>query len=172
MKTSTLAVLSTVALVAALLAGCSTPETRISANPAAFARLAPPQQALVKAGRVGIGFDMDAVKLALGEPDRVTLRNDSSGRTQIWHYVEVEYADPFPQFMYVPAYYMSPGPYAGHRPWRGGYRGGWRGGAGWMPSPTYYPIFADLRVESVRDRVRVEFKDGKVVAFNEELPPY
>ena len=122
MKTKTLVLLSAAALGAALLAGCDTPETRIRSNPEAFARLNPDQQSLVKAGRVGIGFDMDAVKLALGNPDRITVRTTAQGQTQVWHYVE---------FVYYDSGYLYPGPMYWGGAWGGyGRRGGW-GGWGW-----------------------------------------
>jgi hypothetical protein len=41
-------------------------------------------------GKVAPGFDMDAVKLALGDPDRVTIHTDATGSHQIWHYVTYE----------------------------------------------------------------------------------
>ncbi len=52
-----------------------------------FARLTPDQQALVKAGKVAVGFDMDTVKLALGDPDRVVAETNASGRHEIWRYL-------------------------------------------------------------------------------------
>jgi hypothetical protein len=59
------------ALGAALLPACSTPEARNEADPGVYSRLAPADQALVREGRVAVGFDRDAVRLALGDPDRV-----------------------------------------------------------------------------------------------------
>ena len=73
-------------LGAVFLAACSTPESRISDHPDVFARLTPAQQALVKSGQVALGFDQDTVKLALGDPDRVTVRTNTQGQTQVWHY--------------------------------------------------------------------------------------
>jgi hypothetical protein len=79
--------LSGLAALGALgLVGCSTPATRISANPQAFSRLSPADQALVRAGRIREGFDSTAVRLALGNPDYVTERTSAVGRLQIWHY--------------------------------------------------------------------------------------
>lgn len=69
-----------------LLAGCATPETRIKRSPEVFARLSPEHQALVKEGKVAVGFDADAVRLAVGDPDRTWTRTDASGVTQVWSY--------------------------------------------------------------------------------------
>jgi len=134
------------------LAGCSTPDSRIAANPAAFAALNPQQQALVKAGQVGIGMSMDAVKLALGDPDRVTLRTDASGETQVWHYVTYE-AD---------GVYLYSGFY--HRGY--GRRGGW---GGWYGGPAY-PYYLDYPNRTVHDRFTVEFKNGVTFSVSKELP--
>ena len=129
-----------------LFTQCSTPDTRIQANPEVFAKLTPEQQALVKAGQIGINFSSDAVKLALGDPDRVSVRTDADGQSTIWHYVTYE-AD-------------------GHYLFRGYYhigrRGWWWGG---------YPYYMDYPQRTVRDRFRVMFKNDKVVSITEEITP-
>jgi outer membrane protein assembly factor BamE (lipoprotein component of BamABCDE complex) len=139
------------ALGAVWLAGCSTPETRIKNDPEAFSRLNPDQQALVKAGQVGIGFDMSAVKLALGDPDRITVRTNAQGQVQTWHYVEYATYD---------GAYLYAGPF-----W-GGYRHrGWGGSMGWWAPEPFYP----LPVAREFDRFRIEFKDGKVTSIAQEM---
>jgi hypothetical protein len=70
----------------AFLAGCSTPESRIAKQPELFNRLTPDQQQMIREGRVGVGFDMEMVKLALGDPDRVRERTDSNGRSEVLLY--------------------------------------------------------------------------------------
>jgi hypothetical protein len=154
MKTSKLCLISAAAICAVWLAGCSTPETRIRDNPETYAQLSPQQQQLVRAGRVGVGFDMAAVKLALGNPDRITLRTDSQGETQVWHYVE---------YVYYDAGFLYPGPYFGGY---GGFRHRWGGGGGWG-----WGGYWDDEVAQAYDHFRIEFKDGRVTSFNEELPP-
>jgi hypothetical protein len=47
------------------------------------------QQAIINTRCVAIGFDSALVSLALGRPDRVTLRTDSNGPTVIWHYASM-----------------------------------------------------------------------------------
>jgi hypothetical protein len=137
--------LSFIAAVAALtLAGCSTPATRIQASPDVFARLTPGQQALVKGGQIALGFDFEAVKLALGDPDRVAVRTTADGETVIWHYVSYE----------ANGHILLTGHYHTGRRW-------W----GWGPSYAYYLNYPDRRV---RDRFRVEFKRGLVSAITED----
>lgn len=75
-----------VLVLAALFAGCATPDTRIHRSPEVFARLTPAQQALVRQGKVAIGFDADAVRLAVGLPDRKWTRMDAAGTREVWSY--------------------------------------------------------------------------------------
>ena len=139
------------ALAMAWFAGCSTlatPESRIRNNPEAFKRLDPDQQALVRAGKVTVGMDMDAVRIALGVPNRVTYRTDTQGQTQTWHY------------------FSSQGRvFSSNESWGNGgggewdpqglvsSEGGWVGGGGgvWSWGP-----------ESYGERHRIEFRNGKV----------
>lgn len=76
------------AALAVLIAGCATPESRIRESPQAFARLDAGQQALVRTGQIARGFDRDAVRLALGEPDRIVVETKASGQREIWHYLD------------------------------------------------------------------------------------
>lgn len=145
MKTRKLVLCLWLGAIGALwLVGCSTPAGRIKANPEAFARLTPQQQALVQAGQVGLGFDFEAVKLALGDPDRVTTRTDTKGETIVWHYLTYE-ADG--QMLFT-GYYHS--------------------GRGWWGWPMY-PYYLDYPYREERDRFRVEFEGGKVVSITQEL---
>src|SRR5258708_10435669 len=136
-----------------LVSVCSTPDSRIKANPEAFTKLTPDQQTLVRAGHVAIGMDQEAVKLALGDPDRITERTDASGKTESWHYVTYE-DNGMPLYT---GYY--------HHAWgRGmGYRAAW-GGWGWGG----YPYYMDYPNRTVRDRIVVDIKNGEVAAINQE----
>ena len=82
-------------LDAALMAGCSTPTTRIRANPQAFASLPPSEQVLVREGRIKEGFDMVAVRLALGNPARIVGGTGADGQKQIWYYDGSDIDDTF-----------------------------------------------------------------------------
>jgi hypothetical protein len=149
MKNSKIFQIAAFALGAVLIAGCSTPESRIKDSPDVFARLNPDEQALVKAGKVAPGFDMDAVKLALGDPDHVTIHTDSTGSHQIWHYVT--YED-----------YNGGIIYAGY--WHR-YRG-W-GGPYFYGGVPYYDGFP----ARVHDRIRIVFTTANTVAAIEEEKP-
>jgi len=150
MKNPRLCVLFAAAAGIFWLAGCTTPEARINAQPQEFAKLTPAQQALVKSGQVGLGFSMDAVKLALGDPDHITIRTDASGQVQIWHYVT--YETPNGVVLYAGYYH------------RRGYGGGW-----WGPDfgNPYYLDYPDRRVH---DRFQIVLKDAKVVSIEQDSP--
>jgi hypothetical protein len=149
MKTTKLFIMLAAVSGAVWLAGCSTPEARIKDHPEIFAQLTPKEQTLVKAGQVGLGFSPEAVKLALGEPDRITVRTDAKGQLQVWHYVETVYYD---------GAFVYGGPYWGG--WGARRWGGWGGGY-WGPYPVG-PV-------STYDRFQVEFRDNKLVAFSQEF---
>ncbi len=132
-----------------LFSGCATPESRIKSSPDVFARLNPDQQALVKAGRIAVGFDMDSVKLALGDPDRKVLHTDATGQHEVWHYIT--YEDYEGAVIYT-GYY--------HRYW------GWGGPFFYGGAPYYrgYPA-------RIHDRVIVVFDaGGRVSSIQEEKP--
>ena len=80
------------------LVGCATPSARIKKNPDLFATYSPEQQDLIKQGKIAVGFDMGAVRLALGAPDRVRTRTTPDGTGQIWSYVTYETADGMPLY--------------------------------------------------------------------------
>lgn len=145
-QSTTMKALKIISLLAAalgvlLLAGCSTPETRIKKNPVAFARLTPTQQDLVKKGQVALGFDHEMVKLALGDPDHMRIRTDVSGTTEIWTYTTWETRD---GVMLYHGYY--------HRYW----------------GDPFYPYYMNYPGRRERDHTKVSFKDGKVISVEAE----
>lgn len=71
---------------ALLLAGCSTVDSRIAKNRAAFNTWPAPVQDKVVQGQIDVGFTPDEVRVALGEPDRVWSRTTADGTSQVWSY--------------------------------------------------------------------------------------
>jgi outer membrane protein assembly factor BamE (lipoprotein component of BamABCDE complex) len=146
MKTTSIFIAASALVCAAFLVGCDTPETRISNSPAIFNSLPPDHQAMIKKGQIQVGFNMDEVKLALGDPSHVTLHTDSTGQHQVWHYVQ--YEDNNGVIIFT-GYY--------HR-W-----GGWGGPRFWGDVGYYdgYPV-------RVHDRIRVSFDTANLVASIEQ----
>ena len=143
MKTSNLYLVLGALLVAVGLVGCATPEARIQKNPEAFARLTPAQQELIKKGQAGVGFDQEAVKLALGDPDRVLARTDKSGTTEVWSYVTYDGDDGHPLYSgYYHRYY------------------------GW--GDPFYPYYLNYPSRRMREQIKVSFDaTGKVASIEQ-----
>lgn len=74
--------------LALAFAGCSTPDSRIEKNSAAFAGYPPAVQAKIRAGEVDVGFTTEMVQLALGKPDRVIRRRTAAGESEVWIYAD------------------------------------------------------------------------------------
>lgn len=145
MKLRTLLLPLVAAAAAFAFAGCSTPATRISKNPELFASYSADQQDLIKQGKIAVGFDRDAVRLALGEPDRVRTRTTSDGTGQVWSYVTYETPDGFPLY-------------------RGWYHRYYRWG------DPVYPWYMGYDGRREREHFRVVFdRTGRVTAIEQEV---
>ena len=123
-------------LLFALLAACSSPDSRIAGDRSAFDKLPAEVQQKIRAGQVDIGFTPEMVRLALGEPDRKFTRKTGAGDLEVWGY-----HDNTPQF--------SLGLGIG-----GGGRHSSVGGGMEMSTGGYDP----------EEKTRVEFQNGHVTA--------
>jgi hypothetical protein len=129
-------------LLTALLVGCVTPDARIKRNQAIFDALPPAEQALIREGKVGIGFTPEMVRLAVGDPDQRWMRTDAKGESESWSYTTYDTAlgDPLYSGLY-------------HR-----YHGGY---------PVYYDGFY-RRDARAREVFKVVFTDGRVSEIIQE----
>ncbi len=75
-----------VLLPLALLAACSSPESRIADHRLAFEKYPAAVQEKIRAGRVDVGFTSEMVLLAFGEPDRKIVRQTAAGQDEVWVY--------------------------------------------------------------------------------------
>ena len=124
---------------ALILAGCSTPQTRISEHPDLYQSLSHRDQSLVGQGQVRIGMSRTAVWLAWGSPDQKVVGNMGGGPTETWAYI----------------YYVTYPYYPGYGPW-GPYLGG----------PLYDPFYySDIPPTIPYPGKIVTFASGRVVAF-------
>lgn len=125
------------------LAGCATPEVRIRKHPDIVRELPPAQLDLIKDGKVATGFDMDMVRLALGEPDHVKIRPQKDGSNEVWMYATYETKDGQP--LYRGLYHRY-----------------------YLTGDANYPFYLNYSLRRENARFRVVFKDEKVVAIEKE----
>ena len=126
-----------------LAAGCATPEARIRENPEAFAELNEDVQAKVRQGQIEVGYSSEAVHIALGDPDRKYARTTDAGTSEVWSYVGKEYYD---EQQRVHATFRIRDSEGRSRRVRDS-------------------VWADVRHAREYERVRVELRDGRVVAI-------
>ena len=134
--------------LAVLMAGCATPAKRIQQNQELFDSFPVAAQARIRGGQIDLGFTPDMVRIALGEPQRKTLRRSGAGDLEIWFYLDsIRRYDR--QRVDIDGLSLS-GP--------GGLRS--LGGSAW------------INVEQSREivRCRVEFQNGAVAAIEEVAP--
>jgi hypothetical protein len=91
----------------AMLAACSTVESRIEKHRAAYDRLAPAEQRLVSEGKVREGMPKAAVMIAWGRPDDIRLGSEAGRNYEVWTYYRYSQRT-VPDYEYVPRRY---GPY-------------------------------------------------------------
>lgn len=72
--------------LAAVLAGCSTVNSRIKDHQAAYDASPPSVQDKIRKGQVDVGFTQEQAAMALGRPDRIVTRKTASGERQTWIY--------------------------------------------------------------------------------------
>lgn len=142
-----------------LLGACATPQSRIERNPDTFQSLTSEQQELVKQGKIAIGFSEAAVKLALGQPQRVSQRTDEKGKSTVWRYVDYENGVIGGGF-YGASYYPGFAGFGAYGRPVGFYNG--------FYGPGVTTIYTG-NGGAERERLRVVFVDGKVTAIEEEL---
>ena len=122
-----------------LLAACtSTPEDRIAKHTAFFDTLPPPVRQKIRAGEVDLGFTPEMVRLALGEPARIFSRQADTGVTELW-----VYHDNGPRFSIG----IGVGTFGRH-------------------SATSLGMSTSSGGYDPEEKMRVEFRDGKVTAVD------
>lgn len=88
MKTLTALLLAGVSL---LLAACGTTKSdRIQQNQALFNTYSSAEKRMIRTGQIGLGFDQDMVRMALGDPSRQTSVDTAAGTQTAWEYRELD----------------------------------------------------------------------------------
>jgi hypothetical protein len=86
MKLPHLCFAAVMAAFSLVLGGCSTTDSRIKDNQAAFNNAPADVQAKIRAGQIAVGFTEEQVLMSLGKPDRRYTRTTAAGTTDIWAY--------------------------------------------------------------------------------------
>ena len=76
------------AVLIGMVAGCSTPASRIRERAGLFATFSPEIQGSLRQGKIEVGYTKDMVYIALGKPDRQYTRRTAAGQTEVWSYVD------------------------------------------------------------------------------------
>ena len=159
--------LASIAAGALVLSGCSTIDSRIQSNPAAFDQLSPKDRALVSQGKIAPGMSQQAVYIAWGQPQQKAIGVVGKAATETWVYTlsTAVYGGPY-GYGYGGLGYGSgfAGPVGFY-----GRRGGRRYyGAFVNPywDPFYYPFPATVSYPVKT----VSFQNGRVVAFQYLAP--
>jgi|GEM_PF-1586477 len=143
------------ALCLFLGAGCvSTPQSRAEAQPELFDTYTTAQKELILKGKVEIGFDQNMVLMAAGAPDKKARRTSEDGITEVWTYYD---------YVAHPVVFSS------------GY--GWgryfyydHGSSCWIRRGYNSRVYVDNTNYSSEVNLKVEFKEGEVVAFETTNP--
>ena len=132
------------------LAGCSTVGTRIREKSAVFATLAPNVQQEIRKGQVEPGFTPDMVYMALGAPDERREHHTVKGDRELWIYLSIseDWQGEVVRYRY----------YAVRDP---------KTGAVYVVTE---PVIHNLYSTDARERIRVEFTNGKVSSIERDKP--
>ena len=74
------------AALALLAASCATRDARIRSGQQLFDSYPQDVQTAIRDGRIEVGFTVEMVRMALGDPEAVRRRVDSEGETWVWAY--------------------------------------------------------------------------------------
>jgi hypothetical protein len=135
-------------LMALVLAGCSTVQSRIEEKADVFNALPPETQARIRQGLIDVGYTPDMVYIAMGKPDRMRERSNAEGVESVWIYN---------------TYYQE---------YQGSHFVGYRRHVYFDPRIKAYRVYYEpVRADVYRDRTeevaRVVFRDGKVVSIEQ-----
>ena len=69
-----------------VLGACSSLQDRIDRDPSTYAHSSHEAQAMMRDGKVAVGFTREQVRLALGDPTGVATRITAEGTQEVWSY--------------------------------------------------------------------------------------
>ena len=160
----------TIALAAsaAIFAGCSTTESRISEHRDMFNSLSAGDQALVTQGQIRSGMSQNAVWLSFGAPDQKLVGEIRGRASETWVYVT--YTDAYPYGPYGAGYGFGYG--RGYGGFGGGYAVRSRGGRRYFiyGDPFYDPFYSAIPPRVQYPDKTVTFVNGRVISFQRMAP--
>ncbi|MBE7537606.1 MAG: hypothetical protein HS122_04265 [Opitutaceae bacterium] len=68
------------------LSACSSVQDRMDRDPSTYAGSSREDQALIRNGKVAVGFTREQVRMALGDPTGVATRTTAEGSQEVWSY--------------------------------------------------------------------------------------
>lgn len=105
-------VLGTAGAILFLATGCSTVSSRINKNFELFSGYPTDVQEKIRVGEIDLGFTKEMIRIALGEPDRIYERKDTTGLREIWAYaISLEYRHGGYRYVYDACGYYDRGYY-------------------------------------------------------------
>jgi hypothetical protein len=137
-----------ICLVALVLSGCSTVQSRIEEKSAVFNALPAETQSRIQQGLVDVGYTPDMVYIAMGNADKVIERSTTDGNETVWIYN---------------SYYQE---YEGSR-FAGYRRSVYYDNRIKAYRVFYEPVRADIYSDRVEEVARVVFKNGKVASIEQ-----
>lgn len=141
MKTTRIVSASLILTGLLFAAGCSSPDSRIKSNQAAFNSWSYDVQSKVKTGQIAVGFTPEMVLMALGEPAGKSLRTTAAGTAEVWTYTESK-----PRVSIG----LGMGSYSGGSSYAGGVAVG--NGGDWRNDEKMRVVFDGGRVVAVEER--------------------
>ena len=135
-------------LLALILSGCSTIDSRVKEKSAAFAALDAATQEKIRLGRIEVGFTADLVYMSHGAPDERLTKTSASGTDETWIYnsYRQEYLGAahvgYRRYIVIDAKTRQ-------------------------PVVFYEPVYRDLYQDRVEERIRIGFKAGKVESIEQ-----
>jgi hypothetical protein len=138
-----------VVLFAVLLtAGCDTFARRSQQKADTFAALSPAEREKLKRGVIELGNSPDMVYIALGRPDEQHEKTTPQGKELTWVYNSY------------------------HQEFAGTLHTGYRRIVVFDPGTRRYlvyfePVYADVYRDHTEERIRIKFRDGKVVEIEQ-----
>ena len=132
-----------------LIAGCMSTQQiidkRIERQQDLFDTFSPEVQTKIRGGHIDIGFSMEMVRMAWGDPDYIHTRRTKSGTSTIWTYTKTKSRSQI-DHMVIPVFYLDS---AGNRVYR------------------YQSVWIDLDTEKEYEKARIEFTKGLVSAIEQ-----